>query len=276
MKSSYWLDKKSCHFSTVKWMLKIIMEVLVIHASVGRWVHPECLFPSPRLPSRAPPFPVYLLININVCWPYHSKYSMVCVATVHSSPCSPSSALAAHSDVPSLCTLPTMYCVAQQSNRRLGLWMTPGDCNKLLWLSKEFFPKHWLWLSNELQLTSLINNKIVNILWDWLVHIDSNDKVWKAFFYDYPISFQIVWLLSHFLHYCEGHVFRQPFSLGLKKWKHYVLLPSRGAHGSDWCWLGQIRHQSVTYGLTDLKSVTNPWLLKSDPIRSVDDRIRSD
>ena len=44
---------------------------------------------------------------------------------------------------------------------------------------------------------------------------------------------------------------------------------------SDWCRLGQIRHQSVTYGLMDLESITNPWLLKSDPSRSVEDPIGS-
>ena len=37
-----------------------------------------------------------------------------------------------------------------------------------------------------------------------------------------------------------------------------ILGRTRGVHGSDWCGLGQIRHQSVTYGLTDLESVTNP------------------
>ena len=50
----------------------------------------------------------------------------------------------------------------------------------------------------------------------------------------------------------------------------------RGVHGSDWCELGQFRHQSVTYGLTNLESVTNPWLLKSNPIRSDPWRTGSD
>ena len=39
-----------------------------------------------------------------------------------------------------------------------------------------------------------------------------------------------------------------PFNVG----SHINTKRARGVHGSDWCGLGQIRHQSVAYGLTDL------------------------
>ena len=55
-----------------------------------------------------------------------------------------------------------------------------------------------------------------------------------------------------------------------------VAIYPRGVHGSDWCGLNQIRHQSITYGLIDLEFVTNLQLLKSDPILSVEERIESD
>lgn len=55
-----------------------------------------------------------------------------------------------------------------------------------------------------------------------------------------------------------------------------MVIESRGVYRSDWCGWGQIRHQSIAYGLTDLKSVTNPWVWKSDPIWSVNNRIGSD
>ena len=42
-----------------------------------------------------------------------------------------------------------------------------------------------------------------------------------------------------------------------------LVVSCTGVHGLDWCGLGQIRHQFVTYGLMDLESVTNPWQLKN-------------
>ena len=50
---------------------------------------------------------------------------------------------------------------------------------------------------------------------------------------------------------------------------------SKGVHGWDWCRLGQLRHQSITYGLMDLENHHQSEAVKnrSDPIRGGPDRI---